>query len=172
MTNIEESARPGQRNNIPSWKKATPEQREDYRVRLEDQLKRIEVPVTAHACSNVHCKDACHTTETDHYLINILESVRSTAERCLPSNKRTNPDSIKKKKPIPNWKVSVQPFKETAMFWHSVWISAGKPINTALHNVMRRSRNVYHYQIRKNRKMMVNKQANPFDMQNIFRKHH
>ena len=153
MTNIKESTRRGHRNNIPSWKKATPEQREDYRVRLEDQLKRIEVPVTTHACSNVHCKDAGHTTETDHYLIDILESVRSTAERCLPSNKRTNPDSTKKKKPIPNWKVGVQPFKDTAMFWHSVWISAGKPINTALHNVMRRSRNVYHYQIRKNRKM-------------------
>ena len=43
-------------------------------------------------------------------------------------------------------------FREEAMFWHSLWISAGKPINNTLHNVMKKTRNVYHYQIRKCRK--------------------
>ena len=153
VTNIQEATRLGQMDNHPSWKKATAEQREEYRFILEEQLKTIKVPVTLHDCSNVHCERVDHTLETDQYLIEILESVRSAADRCLPSNKRTKPDSTKKKKPTPNWKMDVQPFKDTAQFWHSVWISAGKPINTALHNVMRRSRNVYHYQIRKSRRM-------------------
>ena len=47
----------------------------------------------------------------------------------------------------------MQPFKDTAMFWHSIWLSAGRPLNTELHIIMKKTRNQYHYQIRKNRKM-------------------
>ena len=48
------------------------------------------------------------------------------------------------------------------MFWHSVWISAGRPINTELHRIMKRSRNAYHFQIRKNKKLAENLKKNAF----------
>ena len=48
------------------------------------------------------------------------------------------------------------------MFWHSVWISAGKPINTDLHRIMKETRNAYHFQIRKNKKLTENLQKNAF----------
>ena len=35
------------------------------------------------------------------------------------------------------------------MFWHSIWVSLGRPINCAAHNKMKHARNVYHYEIRK-----------------------
>ena len=38
------------------------------------------------------------------------------------------------------------------MFWHSIWISAGKPLNNTLHSIMKKTRNRYHFQIRKCRK--------------------
>ena len=44
------------------------------------------------------------------------------------------------------------PFRETAIFWNEVWKSAGKPLNCQLFNIMKRCRNVYHYQIRKLKK--------------------
>ena len=34
-------------------------------------------------------------------------------------------------------------------FWHSVWMSAGRPVNCELHNVMKRSKNQYHYSVRR-----------------------
>ena len=82
----------------------------------------------------------------------ILETIRSVASQCLPSNGSAS--KVKKSKPaIIGWKENVQPHKDTAMFWNAVWISAGRPINTALHKVMKRTRNIYHYQIRKSRKI-------------------
>ena len=38
----------------------------------------------------------------------------------------------------------MQPSKDTANFWHSVWKSAGRPVNTQLHNKMKSTRNQYH----------------------------
>ena len=35
------------------------------------------------------------------------------------------------------------------MFWAAIWKSAGKPLNTTLHQIMKRSRNLYHFQVKK-----------------------
>ena len=43
----------------------------------------------------------------------------------------------------------LRPFRERALFWCQVWKSAGRPLNTVLHNIMKRSRNIYHYEYRK-----------------------
>ena len=45
-----------------------------------------------------------------------------------------NDQMRKKYKVIPGWNDLVKPFKEDAMFWHSIWISAGKPLNNTLHH--------------------------------------
>ena len=43
----------------------------------------------------------------------------------------------------------MKPYKEDAYFWHSIWNSAGRPINTQLHNIMKRTRNRYHMEFKK-----------------------
>ena len=53
---------------------------------------------------------------------------------------------------IPGWKETVKPQRESALFWHSIWVSARRPITGVLHNIMRKTRNQYHYAIRKVRK--------------------
>ena len=60
----------------------------------------------------------------------------------------------KKQGLIPQWTEDIKPFRDTALFWNSVWQSAGRPLNNALHNVMKRTRNVYHLHIRKNKRMV------------------
>ena len=50
---------------------------------------------------------------------------------------------------VPGWLEEVQPFREDANFWHSTWLSAGKPNRGDLHVAMARSRNLYHYAIRR-----------------------
>ena len=55
---------------------------------------------------------------------------------------------------IPNWSEDIEPFRENAHFWHSVWISAGKPINCQLHGIMKRTRNRFHLLIRKKKRLL------------------
>ena len=55
-------------------------------------------------------------------------------------------------KPVPGWSLTVKPFRDKAHFWHQVWISAGRPLNTQLHKIMKKSKDVYHFQYRKCKK--------------------
>ena len=65
----------------------------------------------------------------------------------------TKPGPKQKVKDIPGCKPYVEPFRSDAMFWHSIWLSSGKPNTGGLHGVMCWSRNKYHYAVRKLRKM-------------------
>ena len=106
---------------------------------------------TAQNCTNVKCRDTEHCNEADKFISSILECVESAASEVLPvpPPPKTLPS---KRKLIPGWKSEVKPFRDTAYFWHQVWTSAGKPINTELHKVMKKSRNTYHFHVRKCRK--------------------
>ena len=102
-------------------------------------------------CQDVHCQDPDHFQDTDNLAINILETVQSCAFENLPVPKPPN-KSAKKKCPKPGWSEHVRPFRDDSLFWHQVWKSAGRPINTVLHSIMKRTRNIYHYQLKKIRK--------------------
>ena len=135
----------------PSWKRATAEQRKAFPLILNDKLSSISIPETVHNCTNVKCKDTEHCDEADMFISSILECVESAASEVLPvpHPPKTLPS---KRKLIPGWKSEVKPFRDTAYFWHQVWISAGKPINTELHKIMKKSRNTYHFHVRKCKK--------------------
>ena len=71
-------------------------------------------------------------------------------DECLPvssSKKRPN-----RKLARPGWSDFVKPFRDKAYFWSQVWKSAGRPLNCELHKVMKRTRNIYHYQVKKIKK--------------------
>ena len=54
---------------------------------------------------------------------------------------------------IPGWKEVVEPYKKDAVFWHGVWQSADRPRQGELKNLMTRTRNQYHYAVRRVKKM-------------------
>ena len=56
-------------------------------------------------------------------------------------------------KNTPGWKMFVEPYQDNAHFWHSIWLSCGRPINSEVHKIMKRTRNLYHYQIRRCRRI-------------------
>ena len=78
----------------------------------------------------------------DDRLLSLLDSLSFAANECLPTPGKDSKN--KKLVTVPNWQDEIKPFKEYAMFWNAVWQSAGRPINSVLHNVMKRTRNVYH----------------------------
>ena len=82
------------------------------------------------------------------FMISILESLEIAAIVSLPSQTSRSV----KKKGRPGWVEIVAQFRKKAMFWSEVWKSAGKPQNCELFYIMKRSKNVYHYQVRKLKK--------------------
>ena len=132
----------------PLWKHAT-EQKVRYFVNhLERLLYNIEIPVEALQCVDFHCVHAGHKTSIDIYSAHIMHAISTAVECNIP---HSNVDSSRRT-PVPGWNDFVKPFREDALFWHSIWVSAGRPQNTVLHQVMRSTRNKYHYSIRTVRK--------------------
>ncbi len=115
-----------------------------FQKELDKKLSKLRVPYCI-MCRDVHCKDTRHLEEVDTYTRNVLDAVDS-AITSIASTKRQNNSSVKI---VPGWSELVKPFCDDAKFWNAIWISSGKPINTELHRIMKRSRNVYHYAIRK-----------------------
>ena len=144
----EDVAKPATRESRPSWKKASDVDKSKYRNMLEQKLNMIDIPLTITSCRDVQCRNENHKEEADMLMEQVLFTVQEVAEKCLPC-----PNEAKEKvKTMPGWNESVKPFRETAFFWHKVWQSAGRPLNTELHRIMKKTRNVFHMQARKCRK--------------------
>ena len=115
-----------------------------FAAEVDEKLRKIDVP-SCIECRDVHCIDENHRLQMDVYVNDVLKIMDSCVE-AISEGKRSN---IGRAKVVPGWTDVVKPFKDEALFWNAVWTSAGKPINNSLHMIMKKSRNVYHYAIRK-----------------------
>ena len=50
--------------------------------------------------------------------------------------------------PLPGWNEHVAPYKKDSLFWHSVWVSAGRPASGSLYQVMSHARNKYYLAVK------------------------
>ena len=135
----------------PSWKRATPEQKESFPSILNEKLSTFSMPEEILNCRNVKCRSIDHCDKADEFISKVLQSVEDAAAEALPtpSEPRTLPSRTKV---VPGWKTFVKPFRDNAFFWHQVWSSAGRPLNIELHKIMKKTRNVFHFQFRKCKK--------------------
>ena len=53
---------------------------------------------------------------------------------------------------MPGWNDAVKELKDKSIFWKSVWVSAGRPLDNNLHRLMKSTRNKYHFAIKKVKK--------------------
>jgi hypothetical protein len=81
--------------------------------------------------------------------------VIETSHECIPmsSGSRSSKPECPVERAIPGWKEVVEPYKEDAIFWHGVWQSAGRPSGGVLKEIMTRTRNQFHYAVRRVKKM-------------------
>ena len=154
----------------PCWKNAAQDERQFFYSILSDDLKSIDIP--ENYCDDVHCRDPDHIQGADDYLDRIVTVIENACDIALP---RTNiKTSNHTKKVEVGWNDEVRQYQNNAQFWHAIWISAGRPINCQLHNIMKRTRNVYHLMLRKCRKARDKIKANKLleaclnDNKNIF----
>ena len=132
----------------PQWHRANQDDIIDFKNDLRHKLSEINVGECLSSCTNHHCIDNNHREDIDMYAYDIMQSISLSVENNIPfSNSRHVAQP-----PVPGWSSYVTPFRDDAAFWYSVWKSAGKPENCVLHDIMKRTRNKYHYSIRKIRK--------------------
>jgi hypothetical protein len=105
----------------PKWKKATSEEKASFTEHLDEQLELINIPLSVLNCTDVHCKDDTHRTDSDTFMTSVLDTIDVTAYNCLPLS---NPNAKSSKKIIPGWSEFVKPFRDKAFFWSQVWKSA------------------------------------------------
>ena len=131
----------------PSWKRASDKDKVNYCNVLEQKLTDIKIPPSIYECRNVHCTDQSHNykDEADILMEQVLYTVQEVAEECLPCPKK----GTEKVKVMPGWNETVKPLRDVAFFWHQVWQSAGRPLNSGLHQMMKKTRNIYHMQAKK-----------------------
>ena len=122
-------------------------QKEYYKFHLDEKFQEIKLPHEVLECSDVHCKNKDHILALDTFTHNVLEQIQSSAEFCLP----LSPNCKKKvrKKIRPGWNDEIRPFRENAYLWHQIWSSCGRPLNNEVHKIMKKTRNLYHFQYRK-----------------------
>ena len=99
------------------WKKATDEQKANFKVNLENDLANLDIPESIEHCHDVHCNDDNHKNDSDNFLTKILKTIKSTSDSFIPfSGQKHNGN----KSPIFNWREEIQPYKEKALFWHVI----------------------------------------------------
>ena len=130
----------------PAWYKATLEDKDNYTTLLDIKLKEAVVPESL-SCADVSCQCETHTGERDHLVIDILCSMVETSYSCIPLTGSSS-QGQKQNGSLPGWKDHVAPLKRDSLWWHSVWLSAGRPASGALHQVMCHVRGKYHLAVR------------------------
>ena len=107
----------------------------------------IIIPTEIPNCCDVKCEIIEHKIDIDDYVEKVLQAVNNAAHECLPVPKSYA--SSCNKKTIAGWNLDVKPYKEMSQFWAAIWKSAGRPLNNGLHQIMKKCRNLYHYQVKK-----------------------
>jgi hypothetical protein len=117
-----------------AWCRANKEQIRHYNPDI--QLGSINVPLELINCDSKNCSDLSHMQQIDTLCEEILNCCILASDKCIPQ--------VKKKKIIPKWNEVAKPARETALFWHSIWLICGKPMNGVVCNIRRRTRDIYH----------------------------
>ena len=136
----------------PNWKAASDDQKLDYNDSLFRKLTNMYVPDCVINCKDVHCQNENHKAEIDIYVNSLMSNISESGHETIPV-KQHKPVNNSNSKSMPGWKVYVEPYQKKAQFWYAIWLSAGKPINTELHRIMKKTKNTFHYQIRRCRRV-------------------
>ena len=122
------------------WSKATANDIEMYKIRLDNELSKIQINYDSLYCNQKMCTH--HLRYLNNLHDKIINSCLSSSE-CIP--KKTSQCGDRQ---IPGWNQYVAPFKSEALFWHNLWKENGSPNSGLLYDIRRKTRAKYHYVLR------------------------
>ena len=121
-----------------AWAAATPQQLQDYRELLDEQLGDLELPLEALQCVDHHCTRHCQLIDMFHD--NLIEALIYCSEQTIdPTNKKKN-----RKKLITGWNNYVEKYFQASLFWHRLWVANDRPQSGIIDNIRRTTRANYH----------------------------
>ena len=88
-------------------------------------------------CNNIKCKCEQHSEARDKFVLDIMSAAIEASHEAIPLQGGGGP--VKASKAKPGWKDDVKPQRSDAIFWHSVWRSAGRPNTGQLFEQMKYS---------------------------------
>lgn len=125
----------------PSWSRACESDITFYTQRVDYHLRNIKVPTGALFCRNTSCNSHKHKESLDSFQTEIINALLSAEQEAIPRK-------VKKKNRKPLWKEMAAPLKEKALFWHSLWVSNGRPREGWVADIRRKTRLEYHRVVR------------------------
>ena len=127
------------------WDKASEGAQANYRYTPEQTLNHIDLPYSCINCVDLHCKE--HQEDMEIYTMSVLEAIEQAGKLCLPSTGGSS--SSGKKDILPGWNEYAKSYAEESKFWHSLWLSQGRPTWGSVFENMRLSRRQYKYAVRR-----------------------
>ena len=122
----------------PAWYKAGEKEREDFKAGLNMKLQSLESPECL-KCSDPHCKNKSHSEERDGHMLDIMGALIECSHEFIPMG--GGKGDKEQRQVIPGWKEMVEPHREKAVLWHSIWQSCGRPNRGEVRNIMASTRN-------------------------------
>jgi len=98
----------------------------DYYEASRVLLSHIEIPACVH-CNSVGCCDIDHLASIDRYYCDIVNALYWSASANVV---RVSSTSLK-----PYWNEHLDNLKQDSIFWHNLWLSAGKPHSGSLQSI-------------------------------------
>lgn len=127
------------------WDKANSDDKVRYKQTLRQLLTSITPPVDCENCSSMKCDR--HEVAVDLYANSICEALDTAASECLPMTGQQIQHGGQKA--VPGWTEYVKPYQDESLFWHGLWVAAGKPNFGDLHNMRGQSKMQYKYAVRR-----------------------
>ena len=135
----------GKKMRRPAWYKADDAMKEAFKLECESKLLQL-VPPPCLQCMDASCKESSHSEDRDGFMLDVMGCVIEASQKIIPLT--GGGQGCSEEKSVPGWREEVEPLRQAALFWHSVWVSLGRPPVGQARMVMVRTRSKYHYAIR------------------------
>ena len=119
-----------------AWHRAKEVHINNYHANIDTIVNNIVIPRDLLECNNLICTNEEHKHLIDSLGDSIVQCCISAGDRAIPK--------IRPKKAIPKWGDRAQPAKDTALFWHSIWLSCNRPNTGWVCEIRRKTRAQYH----------------------------
>ena len=127
--------------NSVSWNRASDDNLCRYSKYADKLLSKVELPVSDLYCKDSLCKCTTHIQDLNTLCNNICKTLLEASSKFIPK-------ILPNKKHKPCWGGTVKSERDSAIMWHAIWCSAGRPQTGVLANIRRSTRAQYHRAIR------------------------
>ena len=139
-----------------AWHKVNDESIGRYKHRIDELIPNMIMSSDTLFCNNVLCECGIHRSDIDSVCKQLIDVL-------LRAGQDTLPQCSHRDRGIPYWNDEGESIRETAMFWHWLWVDNDRPRHGHVAAIMRKTRASYHYAVpqikRRERELRKSKMA-------------